>query len=82
MVFKKIKFSNKEINLVGALNYIKKIINEKIKEVKNPKFEIPPWLLNNCASKVNFTQREYENDYLRYIEKCHQDFWESNVFVN
>ncbi|EGT3601615.1 hypothetical protein FT888_15655 [Clostridium perfringens] len=82
LVFKKIKFSNKEINLVGALNYIKKIINEKIKEVKNSNFEIPPWLLNNCASKVNFTQRNYENDYLKYIEKCNQDFWESNVFVN
>ncbi|EGT3601352.1 hypothetical protein FT888_14255, partial [Clostridium perfringens] len=66
LVFKKIKFSNKEINLVGALNYIKKIINEKIKEVKNSNFEIPPWLLNNCASKVNFTQRNYENDYLKY----------------
>ncbi|WP_283702834.1 hypothetical protein [Clostridium perfringens] len=79
LVFKKIKFSLQKINLVGAVKYIKKIINEKMKEVKSSDFKVPPWLLNDNTNKANFTQREYEDDYLKYIEECHQKFWENGM---
>lgn len=69
LVFKKIRFSNKKINLVGAVNYIKTIILEKLNEVKQKNFKVPTWLDNNNKTSVNFTQREYTQEQINDLEK-------------
>lgn len=69
LVFKKIRFSNKKINLVGAVNYIKTIILEKLNEVKQKNFKVPTWLDNNNTTSVNFTQREYTQEQINDLEK-------------
>lgn len=82
LVFKKIHFSLKKINLIGAIKYMETVILDKLNEIKSPNFKMPSWLLNNNRNQSNFTQREYEDDYLRYIEECHQNFWEDGIVFN
>lgn len=68
LVFKKLRFSNKKINLIGAVNYIKTIILDKLKEVRQDTFEVPLWLNNVNSATVNFTQREYTQEQINDLE--------------
>lgn len=62
LVLKKLRFSNRKINLVGAINYIRAIIEEKLEEVKSSNFIVPIWLDDSIINNANFTQRD--TDYL------------------
>ncbi len=77
LVFKKIKYSLKRINLIGAIKYIETILYEKLLEVQDNNFNVPMWLYNNTElPKVNFTQRNYSSEEFKNWEKE----WQENLW--
>ncbi len=57
LIFRKIKYSNQRINLVGAVQYIRKVINDQVQRYRNGELKIP-FLTPVKQSIANFTQRD------------------------
>ncbi|BDU81127.1 hypothetical protein SNUCP2_07950 [Clostridium perfringens A] len=83
LVFKKIKYSLKKINLVGAIRYIETILYEKLIEVQDNNFKVPMWLYNNIElPKVNFTQRNYtKDDFEKWEKEWQEDLWNGTALI-
>lgn len=83
LVFKKIKYSLRKINLVGAIRYIETILREKIIEVQDDNFNVPMWLYNNIElPKINFTQRNYsKDDFEKWEQEWQEDLWNGTALI-
>lgn len=68
LVFKKIKHSKQEINLLGAVSYIEKIIEDRIDAYKNRIVDVPAYVTGEKENIIRFNnfknQREYDYDKL------------------
>lgn len=65
LVYKKIKYSNQKINLLGAASYIEKIIDDRLDAYKNNLVEVPNYITGEQNLIFNdFPQREYDYDAL------------------
>lgn len=65
LVYKKIKYSNQKINLLGAVSYIEKIVDDRLDAYKNKLVEVPNYVTGEQNLAFNdFPQREYDWDKL------------------
>lgn len=65
LVYKKIKYSNQKINLLGAVSYIEKIIDDRLDAYNNKLVEVPNYITGEQSLAFNdFQQREYDYDAL------------------
>ena len=66
LVFKKIRYSQQQINLLGAVSYIEKVIEDRIKAYKNKLVEVPGYVTDQTNNNFNSfeNQRNYDYDKL------------------
>ena len=65
LVYKKIKYSNQKINLLGAVSYIEKIVDDRLDAYNNKLVEVPNYITGEQNLAFNdFNQREYDWDKL------------------
>lgn len=66
LVYKKIKYSNQKINLLGAVSYIEKIIDDRLDAYNNKLVEVPNYITGepNNLRFNDFPQREDDYDAL------------------
>lgn len=66
LVYKKIKYSNQKINLLGAVSYIEKIIEDRLDAYNNKLVEVPNYITGepNNLRFNDFPQRKYDYDAL------------------
>ena len=57
LIFRKIRYSNQRINLVGAVQYIRKVINDQVQRYRNGELKVP-FIIPVRQALVNFSQRD------------------------
>lgn len=57
LIFRKIRYSNQRINLVGAVQYIRKVINDQVQRYRNGELKVP-FIIPVRQVLVNFSQRD------------------------
>lgn len=61
LVFKKIRYSNQKISLLGAVSYIEKVIDDRIEAYNNNLVNVPSFITNAQNLRFNdFPQRTYD----------------------
>lgn len=58
LVFKKIRYSQQDINLIGAVSYIEKVIEDRIKAYKENLIEVPSYV---TGENTNIRFNDFEN---------------------
>lgn len=57
LIFRKIRYSHQKINLVGAVQYIRKVINDQVERYRKGELQAP-FLTQVRQALVNFSQRD------------------------
>lgn len=71
LVFKKIKHSNQKINLVGAVSYLDKVIEDRISAFENGLVEVPAYITGEVDIRFKDfgNTRNYDDAYYENLEK-------------